>query len=111
MTASYVSSMNCLITTLGVESSMADSGRHGPVGPQRGRLGRDRGAGCKAKPRLIFAPLPPCGGVAEWLKALAWKACIRETVSWVRIPPPPPMPFPKPFSRAVEPQAKGIIGG
>ena len=30
------------------------------------------------------------GGVAEWLKALAWKACIRETVSWVRIPPPPP---------------------
>src|SRR5882724_2902564 len=30
------------------------------------------------------------GGVAEWLKALAWKACIRETVSRVRIPPPPP---------------------
>src|SRR5690242_7667840 len=31
-----------------------------------------------------------CGGVAEWLKAHAWKACIRETVSWVRIPLPPP---------------------
>jgi hypothetical protein len=30
------------------------------------------------------------GGMAEWLKALAWKACIRETVSWVRIPLPPP---------------------
>ena len=30
------------------------------------------------------------GGVAEWLKAHAWKACIRETVSWVRIPLPPP---------------------
>src|SRR6476659_7666580 len=30
------------------------------------------------------------GQVAEWLKALAWKACIRETVSWVRIPPCPP---------------------
>jgi hypothetical protein len=28
--------------------------------------------------------------VAEWLKAHAWKACIRETVSWVRIPPSPP---------------------
>ena len=28
--------------------------------------------------------------MAEWLKALAWKACIRETVSWVRIPLPPP---------------------
>ena len=32
------------------------------------------------------------GGVAEWFKAHAWKACIRETVSRVRIPPPPPIP-------------------
>src|SRR5262249_19137528 len=31
--------------------------------------------------------------MAEWLKAHAWKACIRETVSWVRIPLPPPLPF------------------
>src|SRR5690606_25789237 len=30
------------------------------------------------------------GGVAEWLKAHAWKVCIRETVSGVRIPLPPP---------------------
>ena len=30
------------------------------------------------------------GGVAEWFKAHAWKACSRETVSWVRIPSPPP---------------------
>src|SRR5512133_69665 len=29
--------------------------------------------------------------MAEWLKAHAWKACIRETVSWVRIPLPPPL--------------------
>src|SRR5262249_11872039 len=29
------------------------------------------------------------GGGAEWLKAHAWKACLRETVTWVRIPPPP----------------------
>jgi len=28
--------------------------------------------------------------MAEWLKAHAWKACIRATVSWVRIPLPPP---------------------
>jgi hypothetical protein len=28
--------------------------------------------------------------VAEWLKAHAWKVCIRETVSRVRIPLPPP---------------------
>ena len=32
-----------------------------------------------------------CGGVAEWLKAHAWKVCMRETVSRVRIPPPPPV--------------------
>src|SRR5215203_3713197 len=30
------------------------------------------------------------GGVAEWLKAHAWNACIPETVSRVRIPLPPP---------------------
>src|SRR5436190_3730039 len=30
------------------------------------------------------------GGVAEWLKAHAWRACIRATVSRVRIPLPPP---------------------
>src|ERR1700681_4724915 len=34
------------------------------------------------------------GGVAEWLKAHAWKACIRETVSRVRIPLPPPYYMP-----------------
>jgi hypothetical protein len=28
--------------------------------------------------------------VAEWLKAHAWKVCIRETVSRVRIPLSPP---------------------
>src|SRR6202161_578133 len=31
------------------------------------------------------------GGVAERLKAHAWKVCMRETVSRVRIPPPPPI--------------------
>src|SRR5215475_14621731 len=34
---------------------------------------------------------PRSGGVAEWLKAHAWKACLRETVTWVRIPLPPPI--------------------
>src|SRR5829696_7095787 len=34
------------------------------------------------------------GGVAEWLKAHAWKVCIRETVSRVRIPLPPPTHVP-----------------
>ena len=33
-----------------------------------------------------------CGGMAEWLKALAWNACRLVRVSWVRIPLPPPPP-------------------
>ena len=31
--------------------------------------------------------------MAEWLKAHAWKACGRATVSRVRIPPSPPYDF------------------
>ena len=31
------------------------------------------------------------GEVAERSKAHAWKACMRETVSWVRIPSSPPL--------------------
>ena len=34
--------------------------------------------------------LKSSGEVAEWLKAHAWKACKRETVSGVRIPLSPP---------------------
>jgi len=34
--------------------------------------------------------------MAEWLKAHAWKACVRETVPWVRIPLSPPT-WPKPY--------------
>src|SRR6185295_7119117 len=40
-------------------------------------------------PRPLYS-VPRTGGMAEWLKAHAWKACIRATVSWVRIPLPPP---------------------
>src|SRR5437870_10851847 len=47
-------------------------------------VARRRGAILRAQAR---------GGMAEWLKAHAWKACIRETVSWVRIPLPPPAPL------------------
>jgi hypothetical protein len=48
-------------------------------------------------PRLRSAPSrpdhtgEPVGGVAERLKAHAWKACLRATVTWVRIPLPPPI--------------------
>jgi hypothetical protein len=38
----------------------------------------------------LYCAFPLPGGMAEWLKAHAWKACIRATVSWVRIPLPPP---------------------
>src|SRR5215203_519045 len=44
------------------------------------------GASPLKRPRLRRAD----GGVAEWLKAHAWKVCIRATVSRVRIPLPPP---------------------
>ena len=33
------------------------------------------------------------GEVSEWLKEHAWKACSREIVTWVRIPPSPPAYF------------------
>ena len=42
----------------------------------------DKSGRCSQKTRA--------GEVAEWLKAHAWKACIRETVSRVRIPLSPP---------------------
>ena len=34
-----------------------------------------------------------CGEVAERLKAHAWKACLGETLTRVRIPPSPPLEF------------------
>ncbi len=34
-----------------------------------------------------------CGEVSEWLKEHAWKACIEETLSRVRIPLSPPYWF------------------
>jgi hypothetical protein len=33
------------------------------------------------------------GEMAEWLKAHAWKACLGETLTWVRIPLSPPTPL------------------
>ena len=52
------------------------------------------------------APAPsregPCGEMAEWLKAHAWKACVRETVPWVRIPLSPPPIFGAPISPSMD---------
>ena len=44
-------------------------------------------------PIAIIAAPKKFGEMAEWLKAHAWKACVRETVPWVRIPLPPPAVF------------------
>ena len=62
-------------------------GRNRQRSPRQLRLARLRLALKKAAQRCHDMAT---GQVAEWLKALAWKACIRETVSWVRIPPCPP---------------------
>src|SRR5262249_53662486 len=67
----------------GSGSAAAGSGQ---LGGARRFVARRRGAILRAQAR---------GGMAEWLKAHAWKACIRETVSWVRIPLPPPPPAPQ----------------
>jgi hypothetical protein len=36
--------------------------------------------------------------VAEWFKAHAWNACVRESVPWVRIPLSPPFFVPLTFA-------------
>jgi hypothetical protein len=51
--------------------------------------------------------------MAEWLKAHAWKACVRETVPWVRIPLSPP-DCPRPHilrvnSLAIEPNNSSVL--
>src|SRR5215204_4694881 len=56
------------------------------------QLGKFRDA---CPPSLAKSVLPlqerASGEMAEWLKAHAWKACVRETVPWVRIPLSPPV--------------------
>lgn len=50
-------------------------------------------AGAASVVRRCHATRCAAGGVAERLKAHAWKVCMRETVSRVRIPPPPPTSY------------------
>src|ERR1041385_1189254 len=54
----------------------------------------------RARNPKIFYIAPACfrscgfvrhGEVSEWLKEHAWKACVGETLPWVRIPPSPPL--------------------
>ena len=65
--------------------------RHGPL------LARAARPVLCASPSL-FSIGARAGGVAERSKAHAWKVCMRETVSRVRIPPPPPDRHPPLFS-------------
>ena len=37
--------------------------------------------------------IPSNGEMSEWLKEHAWKACVGETLPWVRIPLSPPSQF------------------
>src|SRR5258708_39394334 len=37
--------------------------------------------------------IPLHGEMSEWLKEHAWKACVGETLPWVRIPLSPPVPL------------------
>ena len=53
--------------------------------------GAQRACGARPLQKIRVRHGACCGGVAEWLKAHAWKVCMRETVSRVRIPPPPPV--------------------
>jgi hypothetical protein len=43
--------------------------------------------------KAIVLPKVFAGEMAEWLKAHAWKACLLERVTWVRIPLSPPAIF------------------
>lgn len=45
----------------------------------------------RGNPRASLHRKPRHGEVSEWLKEHAWKACSREIVTWVRIPPSPPV--------------------
>ena len=40
---------------------------------------------------LFIEKLVLKGEMAEWFKAHAWKACLGETLPWVRIPLSPPL--------------------
>src|SRR5215467_9659733 len=86
------------------------------VPPQSGVSGAARflggcGNACLEGPALDWLLPPRCnlrvfrppirGEMAEWLKAHAWKACIGETLSRVRIPLSPPFPFETPDFQAV----------
>ena len=50
---------------------------------------------CRAQRRraakIKTAASQGAGEMAEWLKAHAWKACLLERVTWVRIPLSPPL--------------------
>src|SRR5579863_10502041 len=49
--------------------------------------------------------------MAEWLKAHAWKACLLERVTWVRIPLSPPLPLLSDVYKGLSSPAPRTAGG
>src|SRR5665647_1140382 len=71
------------------------SGPHDQIHPKShnvfNRLPKYRGSRPRSLAKVAMALQERASGeMAEWLKAHAWKACVRETVPWVRIPLSPP---------------------
>jgi hypothetical protein len=61
-----------------------------------GKIGLPDPSGSLLAASLCVGILPAFstqGEMAEWLKAHAWKACLGETLTWVRIPLSPPDSF------------------
>src|SRR5665647_2834404 len=72
------------------------SGPHDQIPPKShnvfNRLPKYRGSRPRSLAKVAMALQERASGeMAEWLKAHAWKACVRETVPWVRIPLSPPL--------------------
>ena len=55
------------------------------------RFAVDRRIPAIASPQRATCSRIVAGEMAEWLKAHAWKACLLERVTWVRIPLSPPV--------------------
>src|SRR4029078_9539710 len=72
------------------------SGARPAVEPPLGGDGRSPGRRVWSRAARVLralarpSALTACGEVSEWLKEHAWKACVGETLPWVRIPPSPP---------------------
>ena len=61
-----------------------------PIKSKRNRHSQPFCGGQQPRNESFFPKSVHAGEMAEWLKAHAWKACLLERVTWVRIPLSPP---------------------